>query len=221
MRSFYLTVITAACGTILSAQTTDNAATLLPIEDYRKAVMVDFGDYLVLAEKAQKHREDRLVSFADFQQMASEPNTIILDTRSDSMYMAKHLKGAIHLNFSDFNVASLQKIIPSPDTRILIYCNNNFSGDNHFFASKMAPPKIDLMGSVSGYGPTMALNIPTFINLYGYGYTNVYELGEEIQLVDFRTEPGMFSSGDAEIFEGTQIPGSALRKSVADTQLKD
>ncbi|HCJ80276.1 MAG TPA: rhodanese-like domain-containing protein, partial [Erythrobacter sp.] len=35
--------------------------------------------------------------------------------------------GAIHLNFSDFTDDKLAKIIPSRDTRILIYCNNNFT----------------------------------------------------------------------------------------------
>jgi len=32
----------------------------------------------------------------------------------------------------------------------------------------------------------MALNIPTYINLYGYGYKNVYELSELISVSDSR-----------------------------------
>jgi hypothetical protein len=32
----------------------------------------------------------------------------------------------------------------------------------------------------------MALNIPTYINLYGYGYRNVYELHELVNVNDRR-----------------------------------
>ena len=32
----------------------------------------------------------------------------------------------------------------------------------------------------------MALNIPTYINLYGYGYRNVYELNELVKVNDPR-----------------------------------
>ena len=56
----------------------------------------------------------------------------------------------------------LQKAIPNPNTRILIYCNNNFLNRPVVFQRKSAPA---------------ALNIPTFITLYEYGYRNVYELG--------------------------------------------
>ncbi|MCH2458294.1 MAG: rhodanese-like domain-containing protein, partial [Henriciella sp.] len=53
--------------------------------------------------------------------------------------------------------------------RILIYCNNNFADDIAPVMLKRAP---------------LALNIPTFINLHGYGYTNVYELGELVSTSD-------------------------------------
>ena len=98
--------------------------------------------------------------------MAEEKNTIILDTRSEKMYKAKHIKGAVHLNFSDFTAGKLAKVITSKDTKILIYCNNNLDKDETFFARKSAP---------------LALNIPTFINLFGYGYKNVYELDALVQ----------------------------------------
>ena len=47
----------------------------------------------------------------------------------------------------------------------------------------------------------MALNVPTYINLYGYGYQNVYELNELVNVSDQRVE-----------FEGTVIH----RRSVMD-----
>ena len=72
-----------------------------------------------------------------------------------------HIDGAAHLNFSDFTDDKLAQLIPSKDTRILIYCNNNFT-DN------VAPVPVKRI--------ELALNVPTFINLYGYGYENIYEL---------------------------------------------
>ena len=56
----------------------------------------------------------------------------------------------------------MRKIFPNKQTRILIYCNNNFLGAPRALASKMAPA---------------SLNISTYIALATYGYTNVYELG--------------------------------------------
>ena len=42
----------------------------------------------------------------------------------------------------------------------------------------------------------MALNIPTYVNLYGYGYRNVYELHELVNVTDPRIE-----------FEGSIVAG--------------
>lgn len=134
---------------------------------------VNFDDYLALAMKVKEHRKTRLVTWEKFQELSKEKNTIILDTRSDEMYNQKHIKGAIHLNFSDFTSKNLEELIPNKNTRILIYCNNNIEDDEIYFPTKSySPPK------TTEEDITLALNIPTYINLYGYGYENVYELGD-------------------------------------------
>ncbi len=122
---------------------------------------VDYRGFVELSGEVDAYRKQRMISLQDFIKMSKEPNTIILDTRSKDAYKGKHLKGAVHLNFSDFTEVKLAKVIPSKDTRILIYCNNNILNDPRSFAMKSMP---------------LALNIPTFINLYGYGYKNIYEL---------------------------------------------
>lgn len=126
---------------------------------------IDYPDFLEMTGEVGKYRQSRLVTLDNFLEMAKDPGTIILDTRSKEAYKGKHLAGAIHLNFSDFSTPKLEKVIPSKTTRILIYCNNNLEGDEVHFARKSAP---------------LALNIPTFINLYGYGYENIYELADLI-----------------------------------------
>lgn len=148
--------------------------------------LVDFDAYEKLLLEVKEHRKTHLVTLEEFTKMSKELNVLILDTRSDSMYKAKHITGAVHLNFSDFTQENLAKIIPSQDTKILIYCNNNFGDDMLYFPTKSATP---VKSSIGRRTLTLALNIPTYINLYGYGYKNVYELSE---LVSVYSNPTLF-----------------------------
>jgi hypothetical protein len=108
------------------------------------------------------------------------------------------LKGAKHLSFTDFTQANLASVITGFQTRILIYCNNNFEGDQTDLASKVALPASNnsLNSQIASQAKPimMALNIPTYINLYGYGYHDVYELDELVSVHDSRIG-----------FEGTTI----------------
>ena len=122
---------------------------------------VDYDGFVDLSAEISDYRSSRLVDLDTFNEMKADSDTIILDTRSAEAYRLGHIDGAAHLNFSDFTDDKLAQLIPSKDTRILIYCNNNFT-DN------VAPVPVKLI--------ELALNVPTFINLYGYGYENIYEL---------------------------------------------
>jgi Rhodanese-like domain len=153
--------------------------------------LVDFDAYEKLMIEVKKHRATRLVDVNEFLNMSKEKGTVILDTRSDAMYKAKHIKGAIHLDFTDFTARNLYNLIPDNNTRILIYCNNNFDAEPIYFETKSSlkprvlvikngkPILVDPKTAKEDKKPlTLALNIPTYINLYGYGYKNVYELSE-------------------------------------------
>lgn len=153
-------------------------------ENYPKA-KVNYSDFENLMVEVKSHREERLLSFDEFLSKSKLDDVIILDTRSKAMYDNKHIKGAVHLNFSDFTQDNLRKIIPNTNTTILIYCNNNIEGDMIMFPTKAVLPKT-LDKKVKSI--TLALNIPTYINLYGYGYKNVYELSELILPFDKRIE---------------------------------
>ena len=123
---------------------------------------IDMQGYLKVASQAADYRELRRVTEDDFIRMSHEPGTIILDARSREKYDTLHLKGAVNLSFPDITVESLNRVLPDKDTRILIYCNNNFVGEEKAFPTKMI---------------TASLNLSTYIALYTYGYRNVYELG--------------------------------------------
>ncbi|MBV7258181.1 rhodanese-like domain-containing protein [Erythrobacter crassostreae] len=123
---------------------------------------IDYAGFEGLVEEVSPYRQTRLLGKDAFFEMASAKDALILDTRSAAAFEAGHIKGAVNLPFSDFTSTSLAKVIGENSGRpILIYCNNNFVDDAPPVRTKIA---------------TLALNIPTFINLYGYGYTNIWEL---------------------------------------------
>ena len=134
---------------------------------------IDMQGFLRVSMRAAEHREARRVSEADFIRMSREPGTIVLDARSRQRFDQLHVKGAINLSFPDIAVESLQQTIPNRDTRILIYCNNNFRGAEGPFPSK---------------APSASLNLSTYIALYNYGYRNVYELADTFELKASRLE---------------------------------
>ena len=139
---------------------------------------IDMEGYLRVAKEAAAYRESRRISEEEFIAMASEPGTIVLDARSREKYDQLHVKGAINLSFPDIALASLAETIPDKNTRILIYCNNNFLGAESAFPSKIAKA---------------SLNLSTFIALYSYGYKNVYELAPLVDIhnskIEFATTP--------------------------------
>ena len=134
---------------------------------------IDMEGYIRVAHEAAIHRQSHRVSEEDFIRMSREPGTIVLDARSAAKYAELHVKGAINLPFPDIAVQSLRDTIPDHSTRILIYCNNNFEHAEGPFPTKAS---------------RAALNLSTFIALYGYGYRNVYELAPLVDIKESKLE---------------------------------
>ena len=135
-------------------------------EPVRFAVQVDYAGFAKLTKDVAALRSERLLTKEDFFHQAAAQGALLLDTRSADAFAQGHIKGAVNLPFSDFTTDKLAEVIgDDPNRPIYIYCNNNFS-DN------VAPVPLKKA--------TLALNIPTFINLVGYGYANVWELGETL-----------------------------------------
>lgn len=187
--TLFALLVTAVLANAAQAQSTN----------YPKA-KVSFEDFKGLVAEVEAHRASRLIDLNTFLKMSQEPGVIILDSRSTFRFDRLHLKGAKHLSFTDFTQDNLKQVIPSFDTKILIYCNNNFDGNQVDFASKVALPRPQPIRAAASQMAAqarpvmMALNIPTYINLYGYGYHNVYELDELVNVNDRRIS-----------FEGTVV----------------
>ena len=114
---------------------------------------------------SQQIRAGRRLTEDQFLEMANQPGNIILDARSPARFEQMHIAGAKNLSFTDFTAKSLQDLIPSKDTKILIYCNNNVANSPIAFAPK---------------APSASLNLSTYTALFTYGYRNVFELGPVI-----------------------------------------
>ena len=130
--------------------------------------LIDYRAFLSNAQEVAATLEARRLTEDQFLQMMSEPGVVLLDARSARMFNLRHLRGAVNLSFPDFTAAELSKIIPTKDTKVLIYCNNNFLGSPASFPAK---------------APAASLNLSTFVTLATYGYKNIYELGP---LIDVR-----------------------------------
>lgn len=134
--------------------------------------LIDYAGYARLVSDVAPLRRARLVPLDRFRAMADARPALLLDARSREAFAEGHMAGAVNLPFPDFTAESLAAVIGSDPTRpILIYCNNNFTDNRRPVVTKALP---------------LALNIQTFVNLAGYGYGNVWELGEAVPTSDAR-----------------------------------
>ena len=141
--------------------------------------LIDYNAFLTGAAEVGRLRAEHRVTEDKFIEMSEEPHTVIFDARSDDKYARLHVKGAQHLSFPEITADTLERLFLNKNTRILIYCNNNFLNSPDAFPAKCA---------------AASLNIHTFNTLYNYGYTNVYELGPLIDVKKAKLK-----------FEGTSV----------------
>jgi hypothetical protein len=124
--------------------------------------LIDYNGFKLIVDGSRDERESHRLTESAFLQAMSEPGVVLLDARSAARYQMRHIKGAVSLPFTEFAAAPLTKVILGKDTKILIYCNNNFLNDQVAMISK---------------APSASLNLSTYTSLKSYGYTNIYELG--------------------------------------------
>jgi phage shock protein E len=164
----------AVCATFVVGGALADPRTTKPVPPVNPAI--DMDGHLKVSKEAAEHRATRRLTEADFIRMAAEPGTLVLDARSKEKYDLLHINGAVNLSFPDITVESLKRVIPDKETRILIYCNNNFKNAEAAFPTKRI---------------SASLNLSTYITLYDYGYRNIYELAP---LLDPKTSKLTFES---------------------------
>lgn len=133
--------------------------------------LIDAAGFQRIVADMGATRETRRLDEAAFLAAMREPGVVLLDARSADRYAQLHIDGAVNLPFTEFTAETLAAILPHPGTRVLIYCNNNFTGSPRAFASK---------------APAASLNLSTWAALGAYGYDNVWELGPLVSVDDTR-----------------------------------
>ena len=161
-----LLILLAGIGSIFAAETIPNR-------------LIDYREFQKIVAESASERESHRLTEPQFIAAMADKSAVLLDARTASKFDLRHIRGAVSLPFTDFTAETLAKIIPTKDTKILIYCNNNFLGSPISLASK---------------APSASLNISTYTSLRAYGYTNIYELG-----------PLLDVSSTAIPFSGTEI----------------
>ena len=141
---------------LLTALSTGYASAQIPNK------LIDFDQFQELVKVNGESRESRRLTEKQFLHAIESGEYILLDARSQNNYQLRHIKSAINLPLTEFTSETLAKTIPSKNSKILIYCNNNFLSSPVSFASK---------------APAASLNLSTQVSLNAYGYFNVYELG--------------------------------------------
>lgn len=166
-------IFAAACLVIAAPVLADGLPAPRDLRADRANPLIDYAGFGRLVSEVQPLRAKRLVSIDGFRRMADrDRKALILDARSAQAFAEGHMAGAVNLPFPDFTAESLSAMIgPDRDRPILIYCNNNFTDNRRPVVTK----RLEL-----------ALNIQTFVNLTGYGYRNVWELGDAVPTADPR-----------------------------------
>lgn len=132
---------------------------------------VDYRGFREFVTEVEGYRAGRLITLEALRKLTdTRPDVLLLDSRSRKAFEEGHMAGAINLPLTEFTAESLAELIgPDRDRMILIYCNNNFDEDIRPVQKKLIQ---------------VALNTQTFVNLYAYGYENVWELGRKVQLAE-------------------------------------
>jgi phage shock protein E len=155
MRAFLFAAVALAASPVAAQNTPTNP-------------LIDYEGFTQLTAEVAPVRRARLISLADFNARAAKNDVLVLDARSEQAFKEGHIEGAVNLPLPDFTAEALAGVIgKNPGREILIYCNNNFTNNRRPVVTKSLQ---------------LALNIQTFINLYGYGYRNVFELGEAVDM---------------------------------------
>jgi phage shock protein E len=146
--------------TALEPALTEVAATPAPIPNE----LIDYPEFKRVVNEAEAERESKRLTEAEFLAAMAEPTSVLLDVRSPGAFAQWHLRGAVNLPLTDWTVETLAQTIPSKDTKVLIYCNNNFTD------------------AILRKIPPQALNLLSYTSLMAHGYTNIYELGPALKV---------------------------------------
>lgn len=75
-----------------------------------------------------------------------EGSVVLIDVRSKEAFARSHLRGAINLPATEITDESLKRLVPSPETRIVIYCDDNLLPTRRIALTTLCNPAIYQLG---------------------------------------------------------------------------
>lgn len=127
--------------------TLDRLNSMLRISD-------DDKKYFKNWDKIDEIRQERQIHYTKIPEILKKEDALILDVRSKEDYDCGHIKGAKNLSLTDITEKTLPQIVPSKQTKIIIYCEKTL------WANRRNIPATQI----------------SFPIIYELGYENVYEI---------------------------------------------
>ncbi len=92
------------------------------------------------------NNQPNIASFELVSKWLQEETVILIDLRSSSDFEKSHISGAISIPATELTEKSLRQVIPSKESRVVTYCDNNFSLSRKVALTTIADPTIKQLG---------------------------------------------------------------------------
>lgn len=75
-----------------------------------------------------------------------EGSVVLIDVRSKESYARAHIRGAVNLPATEITEESMKRLAPLPETRIVIYCDDNLLPTRRIALTTLCNPAIYQLG---------------------------------------------------------------------------
>ncbi len=89
---------------------------------------------------------ERIVSFQSVATGLADGSVVLIDLRSPAAFAKSHIGGAKNLPATELTDESFAKVIPSKASKVVIYCDNNFSMTRRVPLTTIAYPVFKQLG---------------------------------------------------------------------------
>lgn len=103
------------------------------------------------ADASDARDEVSTATFDNVNIWLKEGSVILIDLRSVDDYLQWHIKGAINIPATELTEEYLSGIIPYRDSRVVMYCDNNFRMSRKVAITTMAYPVFKQLGYKNVY----------------------------------------------------------------------
>lgn len=91
--------------------------------------------------------KERIATFDEVAKWLKEGSAVLLDLRSEREFKRSHIKNAVNLPATELTDEALSHVLPTKNTRAVIYCENTLRGEiRQIPLTRLAYPTIKQLG---------------------------------------------------------------------------